>query len=164
MPTHALGRKYDLIDVGDVQTAAAFGQTNHPTRAEGRHDRRAPQTSDTIHHERKCRHVEDQIKQGIQRPHRRGLRDAEDPRRGEAPLRTRSAGAQGRRVRALRLCRVRKVRGADGKVRRADREVRRTDGKVRRADRKVRRAGGKVRRGFRKSSGGTLSPIGYTDA
>ena len=27
MPTHALGRKYDLIDVGDVQTAAAFGQT-----------------------------------------------------------------------------------------------------------------------------------------
>ena len=44
--------------VWDVQTAAAFGQTNHPTRAEGRHDRRAPQTSDTIHHERKCRHIE----------------------------------------------------------------------------------------------------------
>ena len=41
-----------------AQNAAAFGQTNHPTRAEGRHDRRAPQTSDTIHHERKCRHVE----------------------------------------------------------------------------------------------------------
>ena len=29
---------------------------------------------------------------------------------------------------------------------------------------KVRRAGGKVRRGFRKSSGGTFSSIGYTDA
>ena len=33
-----------------AQTAAALGQTNHPTRAEGRHGRRAPQTSDTIHH------------------------------------------------------------------------------------------------------------------
>ena len=76
MPTHILGRKYDLIDVG---------------RAD-------------------C-HVHDQ-------DHRQG--------------------------------RVRKVRGDSGKVRRADE--------------KVRRAGGKVRRGFRKSSGGTFSSIGYTDA
>ena len=149
MPTRALGRKYDLIDVGRADRRRVRADKPSNTRR-GTTDRRAPQTSDTIHHERKCRHVEDQIKQGIQRPHRRGLRDAEDPRRGEAPLRTRSAGAQGRRVRALRLCRVR--------------EVRRTDGKVRRADRKVRWTGGKVRRGFRKSSGGTLSPIGYIDA
>ena len=53
--------------------------------------------------------------------------------------------------------RVRKVRGDFGKVRRADEKVRSAGGKVR-------RVGGKVRRGFRKSSGGTFSSIGYTDA
>ena len=97
MPTHTLGREYDLIDVG---------------RAD-------------------C-HVHDQ-------DHRQG--------------------------------RVRKVRGDFGKVRRADEKVRSAGGKVRRvggkvrsAGGKVRRVGGKVRRGFRKSSGGTFSSIGYTDA